>query len=145
MPECRHCHEQIDKFETDICPYCGGKNPIPDTYKTMDITKPITKMNGEKFVLYKSKSQKVYVILCMLLGFSGAHNFYIKKPKYGLVDIIISVVVIAGFGSVLTFATPLSFFGYLVAFCIAWFMFFVYSFYLRRKDSPRDGDGEFLR
>ena len=145
MPTCRHCNRQIEKFETDICPYCGGKDPIPASYKTMDITKNIAKVDGKSVNLYKSKSQAVYANLCLFLGFAGIHNFYIKKPKLGYIDIAITAFIIALMGSLLTFLTPLQGFGYLIAFGVAFLLFAIYSFYLRQKDSPRDGEGEFLR
>ena len=27
MPTCRHCHNQISRFDVDVCPYCGTANP----------------------------------------------------------------------------------------------------------------------
>ena len=145
MPRCQYCDRNIEKFETDICPYCGQKNPIPPNYKTMDFTKNIAKIDGKDIALYKSKSQTVYALLCLFLGFLGAHNWYIKKPTLAAVDISITIVVLGGLGSILCFATPLRGFGYLIAFTALFLGFACLAFILKRKDSPKDGDGEFLR
>lgn len=144
MPKCQYCGHSIRRLEADICPSCGHTNPIAKDYKTMDVTASIAKL-GENVVLYRSRSRKTYVLLCMLLGFAGAHNFYILKKKLGLIDILVSLIIIGALGSMLCFLTPVSYFGYLIGFGAAFFAFFLYSFRLRVVDSPRDGNGEFLR
>ncbi|MCR5079664.1 MAG: hypothetical protein K6B65_07100 [Bacilli bacterium] len=145
MPKCKYCNKEIQRFDADICPYCGQPDPIPKDYRTMDVTKTILKLDVDGDSLYRSKSRKQYILLCMLLGWTGAHDFYIVRNNLGFIDILISVIVIGGLGSGLCFGTPLSFFGYLIAFGVVFLGFFAYSFVLRLKDSPRDGNGEFLR
>ena len=75
MPKCRNCGKDIKRYEDDICPHCGCANPVPKNYETMDVTKTIKKMAAENSDLYRSKSKRAYVLLCLLLGFFGAHNF----------------------------------------------------------------------
>ena len=145
MPKCKYCNKEIQKFDVDICPHCGHPNPVPVDYRTMDVTKTILKLNVDGKSLYRSKSRKTYILLCMFLGWTGAHNFYILKRNLGIIDIVISVILLGGLGSLLSFLTPLSFFGYLIAFGVDFVCFFVYSFLLQLKDSPRDGNEEFLR
>ena len=74
MPYCKNCHKEITKFDEDICPYCGTKNPIDPTYKTMDITSHIDPVKGT-FELYKSRSQKTAAFLMMAFGYTGAAFF----------------------------------------------------------------------
>ena len=145
MPYCKSCHREISKFDTDICPYCGEESPIDSNYKTMDITRRIDQMDPS-FKLYKSKSQKVCAILSMTFGYFGVHNFYIKKNSLGYIDIAITVALVGILGSGLAFATPLPvWLGYVLSFLAAWAIFLLNGFIILKKDSPRDGSGEFLR
>lgn len=144
MPYCKSCHREISKFDVDICPYCGQEFPIDPHYKTMDITRRIDQVDPG-FELYRSKSQKIYAVLSMACGYFGIHNFYIKKPKRAYFDLALTLAITAIVGSVLTFATPLSYFGYLIGFAAAWSLFLVNGFLILKKDSLRDGSGEFLR
>ena len=75
MPRCKYCHSEITKFDTDICPKCGERNPIDDNYRTMDITQHIDPQTGD-FKLYKSKSKKMTLFLTALLGPLGIDEFY---------------------------------------------------------------------
>ena len=41
MPKCKECGETITKFDKEICPYCGCKDPIDkDREETHDCFKP---------------------------------------------------------------------------------------------------------
>ena len=145
MPKCRNCGKDIKRYEDDICPHCGCANPVPKNYETMDVTKTIKKMAAENSDLYRSKSKRAYVLLCLLLGFFGAHNFYVGKAKLAIVDIIITLVLVGGLGSLLTFLTPLSFFGYLIGFGVSFLLFAFNALLLNGRDSLKDGSGEYLR
>ena len=147
MPKCRNCGKEISRYEdTDICPHCGCADPVPPNYETMDVTKTIKKMAEENANLYRSKSKNTYVLLCLLLGFAGAHSFYIRKANRGFLDIAITLAVTALIGTLLYFLVPtLSFFGFLIGFGAAFLCFAIYSFALRAQDSLKDGNGEYLR
>ena len=48
MPTCRECHSRISKFDKDICPVCGAKNPLDGvTSDTIEITHEIDISNPE--------------------------------------------------------------------------------------------------
>lgn len=144
MPYCKYCNQPISKFDTDICPNCGGVSPIDPNYETMDITKRFDHFSGGP--LYRSKSQKVAAILSMTWGFFGLHEFYIKRPKIGLVILIITLVLVGGLGSILAFAAHMHpALAYLIPFGADWLFFIVYGILFLKKDSPKDGEGEFLR
>ena len=147
MPKCRNCGKEISRYgDYDICPHCGIPDPIPVNYETMDVTKTIKKMAEENADLYRSKSKNTYVLLCLFLGFCGAHSFYILKKTSGFIDIAIALAVTALVGTLLYFLVPaLSFFGFLVGFGAAFLCFAIYSFVLRGQDSLKDGNGEYLR
>ena len=100
---CPNCKKEISKFDSDVCPHCGGISPIEDNYKTMDVTTSFGKY-GEDISLYKSKSHKKFALLCMLLGMVGVHNFYIHKQKMAYINIAISILFIACLGLILYFS-----------------------------------------
>ena len=125
MPYCKYCHREITRFDSDICPHCGGKKPLEDNYKTMDVTQTLTgvKLEGE---LYRSKSRKTFALLCCLAGYAGAHSFYLGKNLRG--------------------AAAKSFLCYLIpALLIVLFYFAAGVFYLFNGQSLKDGHGELLR
>ena len=79
-------------------------------------------------------------------NFFGVHEFYIKRPKIGLVILIITLVLVGGLGSILAFAAHMHpALAYLIPFGADWLFFIVYGILFLKKDSPKDGEGEFLR
>ena len=144
MPYCKYCNQPISKFDTDICPNCGGASPIDPNYETMDITKRFDHFQGG--TLYRSKSQKVAAILSMTCGFFGVHEFYIKRPKIGLIILAITLVLVGGLGSILACAAGAHpALAYTIPFGVDWLFFVGYGILFLKKDSPKDGEGEFLR
>ncbi len=145
MPNCKYCHREISKFDTDVCPHCGAIRPIDPNYKTMDITKNIKTVAGENFELPKTRSQKVFGILCMMLGWAGIHDFYIYLPKRGLLHILVTLVLTLGIGLPLfltVWPNPLAF---IIPFLLAWVAHVPLGYVLWKIESPKDGRGEFLR
>lgn len=145
MPYCKYCHREITRFDSDICPHCGGKKPLEDNYKTMDVTQTLTgvKLEGE---LYRSKSRKTFALLCCLAGYAGAHSFYLGKNLRGAIELLISILIIGGFGSLLYFAAAKSFLCYLIpALLVVAFYVAAGVFYLFNGQSLKDGHGELLR
>ena len=144
MPYCRNCHQEISKFDTDICPYCGERHPIDSHYQTMDVTRGFSSLEGQ-YELPKAKSLKATRLLCAFLGYFGIHWFYIHRPKRGAVDLLLTLLVVGGIGSLLLF-TPLSPVGcYLIPFFALWAVYIAEAIAMGRLDSPKDGRGEFLR
>ncbi len=146
MPICKNCHRTIQKFDKDICPYCGTENPIEDNYVTKDVTGFINSMHsGEE--LYKSKSRKTTGFLCLLLGYLGIHNFYLGYIKKGIIDLLLSLLIIAGAGSALFFLVePLkNVFAYLIPFALVFLFFVLNSIHYFKDDSLMDANGELLK
>lgn len=144
MPYCRHCHEEISKFDTDICPHCGGDKPIATGYKTMDVTRAFGTIEGRQ--MPKTRSQKTFAILAMTFGYFGVHNFYIFRPKRGLIDILITLALVGGMGSALFFSGALvSAMAFLTPFFAVWLCHILLGVYYMKIESPKDGKGEFLR
>ena len=143
MPYCKNCHHEISRLDSDVCPYCGVKDPITDTYQTMDVTQNIAGLKSQN--LYRCKSQKKAALLCMLFGNFGVKEFYLLEPKKGWIWLLITLLGVAGIGSALYFVlwkNPLSFVLPLLAF---WLFHFVRGLLFLKKESPKDGNGEFLR
>lgn len=150
MPTCRNCHRTIGKFDADVCPYCGTTDPIDSQYRTKDMTSFIDPQKP-KSGLYRSKSRKTAALLCVLLGFTGAHDFYLGYKKNGLINIIFTLCFVGIIGTVmlvlnLTHVIEWSIpGGYLLPFA-ADFLFHVgYGLRYLFKDSLKDGNGVFLR
>ena len=144
MPFCRSCHQKISKFDTDICPYCGTVHPIDENYETMDITRGFQSLDSS-YDLPKAKKRKTMILLCALLGYFGVHWFYILRPKRGIVSIVVSLIAVAGLGSILLLSPLPIFADYLIAFGALWLIYVLEAILLCFVDMPRDGRGEFLR
>ena len=145
MPNCKFCHQEISKFDTDVCPHCGAIRPIDPNYKTMDITKNIKTVAGDGFELPKTGSQKTYGILCMTLGFLGIHDFYIHLPKRGFAHILATLVLVLGIGMPVFFAAWPNPFAFLIPLFVVMLAHVPLGYVLWKIESPKDGRGEFLR
>ena len=145
MPYCRHCHQEITKFDTDICPYCGGDKPIATGYKTMDITRPFKPVGGD-YAMPKTRSQKTFCLLCALVGYFGVHDFYIFRAKRGLLDCLLSIAFVLAVGLPLfftgAFANALAF---VLPFALVWLFHVILAILYWKVESPKDGKGDFLR
>jgi len=145
MPYCKNCHREISKFDADICPFCGEKNPIDPSYETMDITKHIDPM-AKGYGLYKSKSHKTLIWLCGLLGYFGAHDFYLGFKKRAIYELISTIVIVGGAGSIFYFTKLIpNGLAYVIPFAVVWLIYVIVAIVLSKNDSLKDSNGEFLR
>ena len=81
----------------------------------------------------------------MLFGNFGVKEFYLLEPKKGWIWLLITLLGVAGIGSALYFVlwkNPLSF---VLPFLAFWLFHFVRGLLFLKKESPKDGNGEFLR
>jgi len=145
MPYCKNCHREITKFDIDVCPFCGEKNPIDDNYKTMDMTQHIDPQ-AKGYGLYKSKSQKKAAFYCAVFGFFGLHDFYLGFKKRAIYELLSSVFIIGGAGCVLFFTKLFpDAWAFLIPFFFVWAIYIIVAIYIFKKDSLKDANGEFLR
>ena len=96
MPSCRNCGARLTKFDSDICPVCGTKDPLKGvTSETVEITSQIDLNNfveGQKVVCRHKK----LLVLFLSIGFTGAPFFYLKKKKMGIIWLLINLIVLGG-------------------------------------------------
>ncbi len=144
MPYCKSCHKEISRLDNDVCPYCGEKDPIAADYATKDVTSSIDPLKGT-YDLYKSKSAKVYIALCMSLGFLGIHDFYIGFWKRGIAWLIAFAVIFGGGASLVYFLAWPSFLAFVVFFLAFVFVDICLGLILIHKQPLKDAEGEFLR
>lgn len=146
MAKCRECNKEISRVEDeDICPYCGCTHPIDPSYETKDITSLTLDKAGEGYTLYRSKEKKKAFILCLLLGFTGVHNFYLGFLSKGIIDAVITLAFVLGVGLPLFFTVWPSFLAFLIPFFVCFAVFAAISFKYIFNDTLKDAKGEFLR
>lgn len=86
---CKHCGQLIDK-ECVICPMCGkqvedlaNRQPQQIVINNQNTnTNENVNVNG---VMPPPKSKMVALLLCIFLGFFGAHRLYVGKVGTGIV------------------------------------------------------------
>ena len=147
MPLCPKCKSKISRLDKEICPFCGELQPLKgSSYETMDITKVVGDPLLEDTILYRAKSKKVAIILCVLLGFFGAHSFYVRKYKQALYFILFTIFLIGGIGTFLFFTfLKSSFWAYLLPFLVEEIVLIALSFKYAGRVDLKDGRGELMR
>ena len=149
MPKCRYCGMSITKFDKEICPYCGGKNPIDaKSSETMDITESIKTVTptDEVRVKFKAKKRTINALLCAFLGFLGIDELYLGFRNRFLIRLIVDAVLYVGLVLVFYYtnnnANPLYIFflPFIIVFVI-WFVVGIIFFFVKNK---KDVNGVFL-
>lgn len=146
MPKCKYCHENITRFDKEICPFCGGKKPLEGIDdSTYDITQCIDIMKERGEMEFKQRSRVTNALLCMFLGMFGADAFYLGFTKIGIVRILINLVLIAAISLPLFFLTELSYLSFAIgggALFVLYFIFGIVNFFIKGK---KDANGVFIR
>ncbi len=147
MPKCKNCGEEITKFDKDICPYCGTKEPFDfASYETQDITQIFDVVEDNKTnetkVFHK---RNIAFILCIIFGIFGLDDFYLGFIKRGLFRIIINILIFLLVSIPLFLLTKLSYFSFLIGFSLIFIIYFAYSFYLLFNSNIKDKNGVFLK
>ena len=144
MPNCKNCGARISKFDKDICPVCGTKNPLEGvSSETVEITSQIDLNNfveGQKVVCRRKKM----LILFLACGFSAAQFFYLKRKKFAVLWLIINLVIMAAVYFLISmFRTPLAvciIVAVLSTYVLNSIMGAIYYF----LPDLKDGEGEFV-
>ena len=145
MPSCRNCGARLTKFDTDLCPVCGIKDPLQGaSSETVEVTSQIDlseMKEGQKVV----RRRKKMLLLFLLIGFTGAPYFYIKKNKHGLIWLLSNLLVMGGLFALFYFAikAPLAV-DIIVPIITAYFVNIVTGVVYNFLPDIRDGEGEFI-
>ena len=145
MPNCRNCGARLSKFDKDLCPVCGIKDPLQGiASETVEITSQVDlseMKEGQKVI----RRRKKMIIYFATLGFTGLAFFYIKKYLLGLIWLLANLVVLGGLFALLYFAAhahiavavivPL-----LSVYAVNGITAAIYNF----LPDIRDGEGEFI-
>lgn len=145
MPKCKRCNSTISRLDSDICPFCGEKNPIDVSYETMDMTSLINNNSLKDTKLAKRKSKRRWILFGFLLGFLGIDLFYIGRKKAGLIICLSSLIIYTGLSLLLFFIAFNNFIAFLIPLGYIVLVNLVCGLFNLLKNSPKDSDGEFLR
>ncbi|MEG2639940.1 MAG: hypothetical protein RR909_00280 [Bacilli bacterium] len=151
MLKCKNCDHKLTKFDRDLCPYCGARNPIDDSStETIDVTQIIDNIENidhkEKFV---RKSRKTYIILMMILGIFSAHLFYIKRYYQAAYLIGANALFIGGGGYLLSifeiFTKSQYYLNWIVALGVVLGLYIILGTCTIFFGEPKDNDNEVLK
>ncbi len=150
MPKCKYCGQSITKFDKEMCPYCGAKNPIDSSNpQTADITEAINTVNptDEARVNYKPKKKVINAVLCMFLGFLGIDELYLGFRNRFLIRLIINAICYVALLLIFYFtkaivSSGLLFILPLIIVFSVWFIVGIIFFVLKNK---KDANGAFLK
>ena len=145
MPNCRNCGARITKFDKDICPVCGQKNPLMGVGSdTIEVTSQVDLSNFQEGQKAKRRRKKL-LLFFLTIGFTGAPFFYLKNKKMGLIWLIMNLVILAGVFALLFFLAKLHIaiailVPVLIVYAISGVTGAVYNF----LPDLKDGEGEFV-
>ena len=145
MPSCRNCGARLTKFDKDICPVCGTKDPLRGTSsETVEITSQIdlsAMKEGQKVV----RRRKTMVILFYAAGFTGSAFFYIKKKVMALIWLLANLAFIAGLFAVFYFVANLHIaLAIILPFLSVYFINAIVATIYYFLPDIKDGEGEFI-
>ncbi len=145
MPNCRNCGARLSKFDKDICPVCGIKDPLQGVNsETVEITSQVDLsefQEGQKVV----RRRKIMLILFLTLGFTGLGYFYLKKKRNALIDIIISILLLSSGFLLLHLLAGLNIALSIILPIIAIYIFnIIFGLVLYFTPNLKDGEGEFV-
>lgn len=150
MPKCKYCNQSITKFDKEICPYCGGKNPIDtNNPQTTDITEVINTVNpsDESRVNYKPKKKIVNAILCMILGVFGIDELYLGFKGRFVIRLAINALVYIIFMLVFYFTKVITtqYLIFLLPFVIIFAFYLIVGVVFLQLKNKKDVTGAFLK
>jgi len=146
MPICKNCGARIEKFNKDMCPICGFKNPLDGaTSDTVEITSEINMKH--KIAGYNPRKKKVFSLLTYILSVFGVNFFYLKRYKVGLAFLLSNLILISGLTLLLRFSGGMNLVVAIIApFVAFWFIDIALSHYLfHHVFNHKDGNGNFTK
>lgn len=146
MPYCRNCGARITKFEKDICPVCGTRNPLDGASSdTVEITSELNIHNKENKKIYAAHFRLTAFLLFAFIGWTGAGYFYLNFKKMGFIWLVCNLLVIGGLmGLFIALLSPTNWISYVAPFAVAYLVNMGISIYYLVKSDIKDGNGEFI-
>lgn len=145
MPVCKNCHSRISKFDKDICPICGTKDPLSGvTSDTIEITHEFDASNPA-LKAEAPRKKKIAFMWFALLGWTGAGFVYLRH-KIGLVLAwaIANIAIYAGLSVGLALATPLGWAWLGISAGIIYLVNIIYGLVVLLSQNKKDGKGELI-
>ncbi len=145
MPNCRNCGSRLSRFDKDMCPICGVKDPfLGINTDTNEITTEIETVKEIKN--YKPKSKKIIFILSLLFGFTGAPFYYLRYIMTAIIWSIINLMCCGAIFSALFFLGKIDIIvSTILSISLLFVCNIVLSIVLITKTDLKDGKGEFIR
>ena len=145
MPNCRNCGARLSKFDSDLCPVCGIKNPLQGvSSETVEVTSQIelSELAQERKVI---RRRKTMLILFFTLGFTGAAFFYVKRILIGAIYCIANLAIIGGLFPLLYLAikAPLPV-AIIVPVLLVYLISAIVGLIMYYMPNIKDGEGEFV-
>lgn len=145
MPICRECKSRISKFDKDVCPICGCKNPLDGvSSETVEITSQLDTSSPE-FKEYKPCKKLVIFFLFLLIGWTGAAYFYMHYFKKGLIHLICNLIIMGLLVCAFLFLIKLDLLlSILIPILVIYIFNVSFGLFFLLKNDLKDGRGEFL-
>ena len=144
MPACRNCGARLTKFDREVCPVCGTKNPLMGVAsETVEMTSFINMEQNKDFRVKKKTTMLFYAFVA---GFTGLPFFYLHDIKKGVICVVMNILYFIM--SFILLSTVLGMTPVVTVVLNILMMYFVNSLVgieLYFKDSLKDGFGEFVR
>ena len=146
MPYCKNCGSRITKFEKDICPICGAKQPLVGASSdTVEITTELNVHDRQGELKYAAHYRITAFVLFAFLGWTGAGFFYLNFKKFGWIWLACNLAVIGGLMAlfILTLGVK-TWISYVAPFAVIYLINMGLSLYFLFKNDVKDGNGEFI-
>lgn len=145
MPNCRNCGSRLSRFDKDMCPICGVKDPfLGMSTDTNEITSEIETVKEIKD--YRPKSKKTIFILSLFFGFTGASFYYLRYIMTGIIWSIVNLICSGAIFATLFFLAKIDIaLSCILSISLLLICNIILSVVLTFKTDLKDGRGEFVR
>ena len=146
MPTCKYCRSRITRFDKDICPICGVKNPLEGvTSETVEITSNFN-LNAEELKTFRPHTKLRTLLAFISLGWTGLPHFYLRYPLQGVLWLLINIAFLGGFFALFYFVTSVGLIlSIVIPVIIVYALNISFGIFTFFKHNLKDGNGEFLR
>lgn len=144
MPACRNCGARLTKFDKEVCPVCGTKNPLLGV--SSDTVEMTSFINMEQNKDFRVKKKTTMLFYSFVAGFTGLPFFYLHDIKKGIICAVMNILYFIM--SYILLSIVLEMPGVAASVLNILTMYSINALVgieLYFKDSLKDGFGEFVR